>query len=648
MEKTTEITSKLYEYTMNLWPENKEINTTKISNKDILQIGNAINSIFGNIDKNLNIELPRIVVVGTQSSGKSSLLNGLLNMDLLPTGKTMVTKTPLNLQLNQSENSKIEVGNYNQGMWITHKTILITNPEPTIDEINKVRKEIETITNSIVGDNMCISSKPIYLRIYSPNIPNLSLIDLPGLTMVACTDKGQPKDIKDQIRNLVSSYIESQNTIILAVMQARNDLETDLGLDLIKEYDPSGERTIGILTKVDLMNIDNDISDYLLNSVSKDLQLKYGYYAVRNRTRENITIRESLAEEEDYFSSHQIYNNLELKHKTGTQNVGEKLSNILISHIKNSLPYVITQLSTHQEDLKKELKFLGYQIPNNTESQISYLHQLLSDLSRSFTDSIDNRGNNLNYGKKIKDIFINYRKTIIDIQPFEISKFGNNLIEEAISNSEGNHMSFPVPRVEVIEKCILHNDLKPIKLLLEPSLLCCAEINRLLLELVDNAIKNMNISRFPNLTKKIKEIFIEELLQKATENSNVKINEMIQIEEDYIWTDDENFLLQLQEGIKNLDKSSQSHLDFIRKIIKSYYASVCKNIQNTIPKVIMSFLVRECQNHINICLFKYISNDNIKELLVENSEIENKRKNIVNKIELINNAHHILSKHTDN
>ena len=147
---------------------------------------------------------------------------------------------------------------------------------------------------------------------------------------------------------------------------------------------------------------------------------------------------------------------------------------------------------------------------------------------------------------------------------------------------------------------------------------------------------------------KIKEIFIEELLQKATEKSNVKINEMIQIEEDYIWTDDENFLLQLQEGIKNLDKSSQSHLDFIRKIIKSYYASVCKNIQNTIPKVIMSFLVRECQNHINICLFKYISNDNIKELLVENSEIENKRKNIVNKIELINNAHHILSKHSDN
>ena len=100
-----------------------------------------------------------------------------------------------------------------------------------------------------------ISFKPIYLRIQSPNVPNLSLVDLPGLTMVAGTDKGQPKDIKDQIRKMVGDYIQPSKTIILAIMKARNDIEADIALDLIKEYDPKGERTVGILTKLDLMRI---------------------------------------------------------------------------------------------------------------------------------------------------------------------------------------------------------------------------------------------------------------------------------------------------------------------------------------------------------------------------------------------------------
>ena len=115
--------------------------------------------------------------------------------------------------------------------------------------------------------------------------------------MVACTDKGQPKDIKDKIRHLVGSYINHKNTIILAVMPARTDLEADIALDLIKQYDPKGIRTIGILTKVDLMNDNTDIVKYLENNVSKDLQLKYGYYAVRNRTPKEAklnTIKESL------------------------------------------------------------------------------------------------------------------------------------------------------------------------------------------------------------------------------------------------------------------------------------------------------------------------------------------------------------------
>ena len=120
--------------------------------------------------------------------------------------------------------------------------------------------------------------------------PNLSLIDLPGLTSVAITDKGQPKDIKDQIINLVSTYIKQQNTIILAIISARPDIEADMAMELVKSTDPKGERTIGILTKLDLMNEDSDVSIYLDNNVCSDLKLKYGYFGIRNRSNQSTGI----------------------------------------------------------------------------------------------------------------------------------------------------------------------------------------------------------------------------------------------------------------------------------------------------------------------------------------------------------------------
>ena len=144
---------------------------------------------------------------------------------------------------------------------------------------------IKQLTNQYAGNDMNITDSPIYLRIYSPNIPNLSLVDLPGLTMVACTDKGQPKDIKERIRNLIGTYIKNKSSLIMAVMPARTDIEADIALDLIKEYDPRCERTVGILTKIDLMNEGTDITHLLENKVSKDLQLGHGYYAIKNRNK---------------------------------------------------------------------------------------------------------------------------------------------------------------------------------------------------------------------------------------------------------------------------------------------------------------------------------------------------------------------------
>ena len=109
--------------------------------------------------------------------------------------------------------------------------------------------------------------------------------------MVACTDQGQPEDIKTQIKDLIKHYIIQENTIIMGVLPARCDIEVDSALELIKQYDQKGERTIGIMTKIDLMNENTDISNYLKNDISNDLKLHYGYFAVKNKNKMELTYK---------------------------------------------------------------------------------------------------------------------------------------------------------------------------------------------------------------------------------------------------------------------------------------------------------------------------------------------------------------------
>jgi replication fork clamp-binding protein CrfC len=89
------------------------------------------------------------------------------------------------------------------------------------------------------------------LRIFSPNVLTLTLVDLPGLTKVPVGD--QPRDIERQIKDMLVKYISKPNAIILAVTAANTDLANSDGLKLARDVDPDGTRTIGVLTKVDLM-----------------------------------------------------------------------------------------------------------------------------------------------------------------------------------------------------------------------------------------------------------------------------------------------------------------------------------------------------------------------------------------------------------
>lgn len=231
----------------------------------------------------------------------------------LPRGSGIVTRRPLILQLINKTASAQTNGD---------KKLDTTDSESNVDEygeflhmpgqklydFNKIREEIVRETELKVGKNAGISPAPINLRIYSPNVLTLTLVDLPGLTKVPVGD--QPKDIERQIKDMVLKYISKPNAIILAVTAANQDLANSDGLKLAREMDPEGQRTIGVLSKVDLMDEGTDVVDILAGRI---IPLRLGYVPVVNRGQRDIEnkkpISYALENEKNFFENHKAYRN---------------------------------------------------------------------------------------------------------------------------------------------------------------------------------------------------------------------------------------------------------------------------------------------------------------------------------------------------
>ncbi|KAG8784211.1 Dynamin- GTPase protein [Serendipita sp. 397] len=239
---------------------------------DLIKLVNKLQDTFSNLGGEL--DMPQLAVVGSQSAGKSSVLENIVGRDFLPRGQGIVTRRPLVLQLIHTPAPPADAP---QPQFSEYAQFLHTDRRFT--DFAEVRKEIEAETFRVAGQNKGISKLPISLRIYSPNVLDLTLVDLPGLTKIPVGD--QPTDIERQIRNLVLDYITKPNCVILAVSAANVDLANSDSLKLARSVDPQGRRTVGVLTKIDLMDAGTNATDILTGRV---YPLKLGFIGVVNRT----------------------------------------------------------------------------------------------------------------------------------------------------------------------------------------------------------------------------------------------------------------------------------------------------------------------------------------------------------------------------
>lgn len=605
----------------------------KLSDNSILNIANDVNSVFADVTFNESEsevslsklpKLPRLVVVGTQSSGKSSVLNRIIGMNILPTGKNMVTRTPLELRLHKLTNieeiSRVEAGYYTStGGWVVDANIDIDTPTPTAIQMDKISSYIKTRTVQLAGPGMDVCDKPIILEVYSPNVPNLSLIDLPGLTMVAQEDKGQPIDIKERIEALVTSYVKQEHTIILTVIQARPDLETDLGLALVKRHDKTGQHTIGVLTKPDLMNQGTHVGDYLIGSnISKNLMLTYGYYTVNNTSNLDGSFKE-----DSFFKDHKEYSKEMYKERVGLSNLTNSLCNILVSSISIILPSVIREISKLEETINKKLEIYGDDLPNTKDGKIHVLNRYVSDFNNFILDSIESRGSQINTGKLIKDAFVKYKTDMAKIQPFTSDKtnYTKRYFDDIVANLEGNHMAFHTSPVKLVEACFSDTKLRPIFHMSKPTLECVDRIHDIITSAVSTILNIDRFSKYPLLVSHINIIINERLLAQAKKETKDKVLEVLFNEEAYIWTDDSRFMNKLSE-CSVIDIS----LNSMTSLLNSYYSSIAEVVCHSVPKIVMNFMIRSVENNLLSFLISSTVNEGKIDLLQEDEDTDKQRK----------------------
>ncbi|KAG1955754.1 dynamin-2 isoform X2 [Pimephales promelas] len=488
--------------------------------EDLIPLINKLQDAFSSIGQSCNLELPQIAVVGGQSAGKSSVLENFVGRDFLPRGSGIVTRRPLILQL---VNSKAEYAEF-----LHCKSRKFT-------DFDEVRLEIEAETERLTGSNKGISPVPINLRVYSPNVLNLTLIDLPGMTKVAVGD--QPTDIEFQIRDMLLQFISTENCLILAVTPANTDLANSDALKISKEVDPQGLRTIGVMTKLDLMDEGTDARDILENKL---LPLRRGYIGVVNRSQKDIDgrkdIRVALAAERKFFLSHPAYRHI--AERMGTPYLQKTLNQQLTNHIRDTLPALRSKLQSQLLSLEKEVDEYKSFKPDDPARKTKALLQMVQQFGVDFEKRIEGSGDQvdtleLSGGARINRIFH-------ERFPFELVKMEfdekelRREISYAIKNIHGVRTGLFTPDLafEAIVK-------KQIVKLKEPCLKCVDLVVSELATLILKCTEKLN--SYPQLREETERIVTTYVRERESKTKD-QVMLLIDIELSYINTNHEDFI----------------------------------------------------------------------------------------------------------
>ncbi|XP_072026813.1 dynamin-1-like protein isoform X2 [Amphiura filiformis] len=502
----------------------------------LIPVINKLQDVFNTVGADV-IQLPQIVVVGNQSSGKSSVLECLVGRDFLPRGSGIVTRRPLVLQMIHidPEDRKTAAGEgegkpiYIDEVKVEEWGKFLHTKNKIYTDFDEIREEIQAETDRMAGGNKGIVEDAINLKIYSPKVLNLTLVDLPGLTKVAVGD--QPEDIEIQIRDMIVHYISNPNSIILAVTAANTDMATSDALKLAKEVDPEGRRTLAVVTKLDLMDAGTDAVDVLCGRV---IPVKLGIIGVVNRSQMDINnkkeIEESIKDESAFLQRKYPA----LANRNGSAYLAKTLNRLLMHHIRDCLPELKARVNVLSSQFQQLLATFGEPVGDKSQT----LLQIITKFAAQYCATIEGTAKNIETselcgGARICYIFHEtFGRTLDSIDP--LGGLRTIDILTAIRNATGPRPALFVPEIsfELLVK-------RQIRRLEEPGLRCVELVHEEMQRIIQHC-GTQELLRFPKLHDRVVEV-VTSLLRRRLPATNNMVENIVGIELAYINTKHPDF-----------------------------------------------------------------------------------------------------------
>ncbi|XP_029618704.1 dynamin-1-like protein isoform X2 [Salmo trutta] len=648
----------------------------------LIPIINRLQEVFLTVGAEI-IQLPQIVVVGSQSSGKSSVLESLVGRDFLPRGSGIVTRRPLVLQLVNVPplaERRLQENGIKADEWGT----FLHSKNQIFTDFLEIRKEIEEETERSSGGNKGISPEPIYLKIFSPHVLNLTLVDLPGITKVPVGD--QPEDIEAQVQEMILSFISNPNSLILSVSPANSDLATSDALKLAREVDPDGRRTLLVVSKLDLMDAGTDALEVLLGRV---IPVRLGIVGVVNRSQHDINTQKSIedtARDEQAFLQRHYPS---LASRCGSRYLARTLSRLLMHHIRDCLPELKRRVTVLSAQYQARLSSYGQPVEDHSATLLQIVTKFASDYCNTIEGTATHiQTSELCGGARICYIFHEtFGRTLQSIDP--LGGLTELDILTAIRNATGPRPALFVPEIsfELLVK-------RQIKRLEEPSLRCVELVHEELQRIIQHcsSYSTQELLRFPKLHDSIVEV-VTSLLRKRLPITNDMVHNLVQIELAYINTKHPDFTdaaqvsasVNSQQGLQDGDKCwmnekvaeekapvagfsspvkgqainlldtavpvsrklsarEQRDCEVIQRLIKCYFLIVRKSIQDSVPKTVMHFLVNFVKERLQSELVGQLYKQNLLQgLLIESQDTAQQRTEVAQMLEALQKASNIIS-----